>query len=126
MTPADVHAEPARPFVQQSHQARLLDHQCVHRVVRHVGEGHLHAGEDPASHPLRRAGRTAEFVVQTAHIEGPNHLPDKAIGLWLGTGLGQALEHDRSDTGESELACHHKAVRPGAGNDDVDSICGHS
>ena len=126
VSPAQVHPEVARPLLQQPHHSRLLDGQRVHRVVGHVREVQRHGGEDPPVDGSWRVGVSGEHLIQAAHVEHPNHLPDKAVGLGLGAGSGQCVQHDGPDAGQRQLAGEHQPVGPGAGDDDAGVFVSHA
>ena len=73
-------------------------------------------------HSCIGAGRpvgTAERLVETAHVEQPDDLSDKAVGLRLLARARQFVEDDGAHSGQRELAGEHQSVRTGSGDDDV-------
>lgn len=47
------------------------------------------------------------------------HLADDSVGLQLGTGLWQALEHHGAYSGQRQFAGQQQAVGPGPDDDDI-------
>ena len=124
VAPAHVDAEVAGALLQQADQPRLREDHRVHRVVLEAKKTQRHAGEHPAVRRLRRTVLATEGVVEAAHVELPDDLSDKPVGLRLVAGAGQRIEDDSPHPGEGQLACQHQPVRSGSGDDDV-GVLGH-
>ena len=67
----------------------------------------------------------AEDVIEAPHVELPDDLSDKAVGLGFVARPRQLVQHHRPDAGKRQLARQQQAVGSGAGDDDVGGFNGH-
>ncbi|PQM45511.1 hypothetical protein C1Y40_04335 [Mycobacterium talmoniae] len=124
VAPPDFRAQAAGPGFQVAHQPWLRDQHPAHRIVRHAVQRQRNPAEG-SERGWRRPGRATQLVVEPAHVEHPNHLPDKAVGFGLGAGLGKRVQHDRAHAGQREFAGGHQSVGTGAGDDNLDRVFTH-
>src|SRR6185437_3222689 len=112
----------ADPLGQNLDQPRLLNRD--HEVLRigHLGQIQRHRREHDPRGRLRGIGRPGYHAVETAVVEQPNRLAGNPIRAPLRVGSGQRLQHDGSDTGQTELVGQHQAVRAGPRDDGVDHL----